>query len=122
MQFDLPLYMSDETRCLSLARLQMLDCRRVPEDVQTPDDDDGYVPHYLHIPADDDGCVPDDVDIQVDLALAQGLVEVQDEADATSQATTTNQLTQLTVLGGGVHITCLESEPLYPEQLDDTPI
>jgi hypothetical protein len=76
MQFDLLLYMSDHNRHLSLACLQMLDFHRIPEDVKTTVDDDGYVPHDVHIPADDYGCVPEDVEVHIDLTLAQGLVEV----------------------------------------------
>jgi hypothetical protein len=100
----------------------MLDCHRGPEDVQTPVDHDGYVPRDVHIPADDDVCVLEDVEILVDIDLAQGLVEVQDEADATSQAKPTIHLTHSMVLGGGVHITHLESEQLDPEQLDGIPV
>jgi hypothetical protein len=119
MRFDLPLYTSDETHRQTFYRLQMLaDSLKII--------DDGPVPEDVDIQAEDDGCVPDNVEILADpdnaailadLALARGLVDVQVEADSTSQATTMNQSSHLTVLGGGVLSKRLESE-----KLDSTPV
>jgi hypothetical protein len=86
MKFDLPLHMSDKTHDLTFSHLQMLD------DGITYDDED-------------DGRGPEDVVIRADLPLARGLIDVQVEVDAISQATTITQLTQATELGGGVHLT-----------------
>jgi hypothetical protein len=108
MKSDLPLYMSDDTRRLTFTCLQMLD------DGTTYDDEDN--PEDVEIQVEDYGRVPEYVKIRADLALAQ-LVDVQVEADATSQATTITQLDQVTKLGGGVHLTRLK-----PEKSGSTPV
>jgi hypothetical protein len=111
MKFNLPLYMSDETRRLMFSRLQML-----AAGLTYVDEDDGRVPEAVEIRAGDDGCVPEDVEIMADLTVARGLVDIHGGVDATSQATTITKLTQATELGGGVH-----STRLAPEKLDSTP-
>jgi hypothetical protein len=89
IRFDLPLYIYDETHRKTFSYLQMLDggLKRI---------DDGPVPDDVDIRTEDDGRVPDNVEILADLALARGLVDVQVEADSTSQATTLTQSTHHT--------------------------
>jgi hypothetical protein len=95
MEFDLLLFMSDETHHQTLAAAANYD--------------DG-----------DDGCVRDGVETQPDLALTHAVVDAEIGADAASQTTTITQLTVTNVTGveGYVYL----PTRLEPQKMGSTPV